>query len=158
MILGIDHVGLLTADPEGVGALLAVLGLSKVDGGAADDYGVSCDFWQVGADPAAPAVEVVAPTREDSAVAGRLARGPGLYHVAFEVDDLRAEASRLRANGFALVDAEPCRGARDGMAVQYLYAPKPAGVLVELVHYATARRGLSRPSGIPIGAPPETGH
>ncbi|GAB2966299.1 VOC family protein [Saccharothrix stipae] len=157
MILGIDHVGLLTADPEGVGALLAVLGLSKVDGGVADDYGVSCDFWQVGADLAAPAVEVVAPAREDSAVAGRLARGPGLYHLAFEVDDLGAEASRLRANGFALVDAEPCRGAREGMAVQYLYAPKPAGVLVELVHYATARRGLSQPSGIPIGTPPKSG-
>lgn len=157
MILGIDHVGLLTADPEGVGALLTVLGLSKVDSGVAGDYGVSCDFWQVGADLAAPAVEVVAPVREDSAVAGRLARGPGLYHIAFEVDDLEAEASRLRANGFALVDAEPCRGARDGMAVQYLYAPKPAGVLVELVRYATARRSLSQPSEIPISSPPKSG-
>lgn len=153
MILGIDHVGLLTGDAAGVGALLTVLGLSKVDGGVADDYGVACDFWQVGTDPAAPAVEVVSPVRDDSAVTGRLARGPGLYHLAFEVDDLDAEVSRLRRNGFALVDAQPCRGARDGMTVQYLYAPKPAGVLVELVVYADQRRRLSQPSEILMDLP-----
>ncbi|MFD1146673.1 VOC family protein [Saccharothrix hoggarensis] len=141
MILGIDHVGLATGDAEGVGVLLAALGLSKVEAGVAEPYGVSCDFWQFGPDPRLPAVEVVAPVAEGSSIDGRLARnGPGLYHIAFEVDDLEAELTRLRGNGFTPVDAEPCQGARPGMTVAFLYLRKPAGVLVELVHYRTRRR------------------
>jgi len=141
VILGIDHVGLVTEDPEGVGEFMTALGLDRVESGIADAYGVSCDFWQFGTDLAAPAVEVVAPVRDGSAVATTLARsGPGLYHLAFEVDDLAAETTRLRRSGFAPVDAEPCKGARPGMTVAFLYLRKPAGVLVELVHYESRRR------------------
>lgn len=141
MILGIDHVGLVTEDPEGVGEFMAALGLDRVESGTADAFGVSCDFWQFGAGAALPAIEVVAPVRDDSSVATTLARnGPGLYHVAFEVDDLDAELTRLRRRGFAPVDAEPCKGARPGMTVAFLYARKPAGLLVELVHYESRRR------------------
>jgi methylmalonyl-CoA/ethylmalonyl-CoA epimerase len=141
VILGIDHVGLVTEDAEGVGEFMTALGMDRVEFGTADAFGVSCDFWQFGGSPALPAVEVVAPVRDDSAVANTLARnGPGLYHIAFEVDDLVGELTRLRGNGFVPVDAEPCKGARPGMTVAFLYLRKPAGVLVELVHYESRRR------------------
>jgi methylmalonyl-CoA/ethylmalonyl-CoA epimerase len=137
VILRIDHIGLATEDPEGVAAFMTTLGMRKYDEGHADDYGVACEFWQFGGGLGNPAVEIVSPTQQRSAIGGRLERqGPGLYHLAFEVDDLESETARLRSQGFTAIDAEPCKGAREGMTVAFLYAPAPANLLLELVHYA----------------------
>lgn len=134
MILGIDHIGLATPEPLRTGAFLEALGLSPVDGGVADDYGVSCEFWRLPG--RGPDIELVSPARPNSAIEGRLAgQGPGLYHVAFVVDDVEAELRRLRGSGLSPVDASPCRGARPGMTVAFMYVPRPAAFLVELVAY-----------------------
>ncbi|MER7466111.1 VOC family protein [Streptomyces sp. NPDC097981] len=139
MILGLDHIGLATADPGRAGAQLAALGLARTTSGTADAYGVACEFWNIPGAPAGPAVELVSPARPGSAVEGRLQDpGPGLYHLAFTVDSLEDEAARLRGEGFLALDARPCRGARPGMRVVFLYLPEPAELLVELVHYAPA--------------------
>jgi methylmalonyl-CoA/ethylmalonyl-CoA epimerase len=135
VILGLDHVGLATADPAGVGGFLAQLGMARADAGTADGYGVACEFWRHPGGQTA--IEVVSPTRPDSSVSDMLTRdGPGLYHVAFAVDDLDAERGRLREQGFLVVDATPCQGARAGMRVVFMYLRKPAGLLIELVEYA----------------------
>lgn len=137
MILGIDHVGVATADAAGVGDRLALLGLRHLDGGAAADYGVACDFW--GRDAGTLAVEVVSPLRPGSAVEGRLGReGPGLYHLAFEVTGLDAERERLHDAGFLPLDVEPCSGARPGMRVQFLL-DLPTNLCIELVEYTAGR-------------------
>jgi methylmalonyl-CoA/ethylmalonyl-CoA epimerase len=133
MILGVDHVGLMTNDPDAVGEFMIALGLRKSGSGVADDYGVACEFWGT---PQGSAIEVVSPVRENSSVSDMLGRsGPGLFHVAFLADDIELEFSRLRRKGFAAVDSRPCRGARPGMKVAFMYLPKPAGILVELVQY-----------------------
>lgn len=134
----IDHVGFATGDPAGLTTLMGQLGLGLTDQGTADEYGVACEFWAPAADPAGTALELVSPTRDDSAIAGRLAgAGPGLYHLAVEVDHLEREMGRLRAAGLLPVDRQPCKGARPGMRVAFLYAKRPAGLLVELVQYPT---------------------
>lgn len=145
MILGIDHIGLATDDAAGAGVFLAALGMRQTDAGIARGYGVACEFWAYddgdsGDHPraAGPAMETVCPLRAGSPVAGRLARhGPGLYHVAFTVDDIGAELVRLRGHGFAPVDSGPQAGARKGMRVAFMYAPRPACLLIELVCYAS---------------------
>jgi methylmalonyl-CoA/ethylmalonyl-CoA epimerase len=143
VILGIDHVGLATDDPAGVGRVLSALGLLRADAGTAGAYGVACEFWAY-PEAAQPAIELVSPDVHPSAVDSRLAaEGPGLYHVAFHVDDLVADMDRLRRDGFRLLDREPCAGARPGMRVAFLYAPRPAGLLVELVEYRTHKGGSS---------------
>lgn len=135
MILGIDHIGLATDDPDGLAPFLSLLGLSPGVSGPAPAYGVNCHFWdQPGG---GTAVEVVSPTAPGSAVDRYLdTRGPGLYHLALRVDDLPAELDRLRTAGFVAIDDQPRAGGRDGMTVAFLYLRKPAGLLVELVHYA----------------------
>jgi methylmalonyl-CoA/ethylmalonyl-CoA epimerase len=137
MIKGIDHIGLATADPAGVAVFLQALGLQPAGGGPAHSYGVSCEFWRhPGNGPTA--VELVAPLGPTSAVAGQLARrGPGLYHVAFEVDAIDVELPRLTSLGFVAVDRQPCAGALPGMRVAFVYLRRPAGLLIELVEYAS---------------------
>lgn len=134
MIIGVDHIGVATADPAGAGSLLALLGLSMADSGEAEDYDVDCQFWTFAT--GGPAVELVSPRNEQAAVNRRLARQEqGLYHVAFEVDQLTDELDRLRREGFVLIDRRPRAGARPGMRVAFVYAPRPARFLIELVEY-----------------------
>ncbi|MDQ1745268.1 MAG: methylmalonyl-CoA/ethylmalonyl-CoA epimerase [Pseudonocardiales bacterium] len=139
MIIGIDHIGLATEDPGGVAAFLTALGLGKDDEGIAESYGVACEFWSHPSAGGQPAIELVTPVREDSALSDHFTRRlPSLYHVAFEVDDLDAELARLRGHRLVPVDAEPCAGARPGMRVAFMYVPKPAALLIELVQYGVA--------------------
>ena len=140
MILGIDHIGLATSDAEGVARALRALGMQHDDSGQAAEYGVTCDFWSFAGTGGQPAVELVSPARPDSSVSQQLARrGPGLYHLAFQVDDLEGELARLSGAGFVQIDAAPCAGARPGMRVAFLYLPKPAATLIELVHYSISQ-------------------
>ncbi|WP_326664976.1 VOC family protein [Streptomyces sp. NBC_00385] len=150
MILGIDHVGLATSDPAKAGAQLAALGLTRTDHGTADAYRVACEFWSLPGCPSGTEIELVSPAGPDSAVDGRLdEQGPGLYHLALVVDDLAHETRRLRGQGLLALDAEPCRGARPGMSVAFMYLPEPAELLLELVHYerVPAPAALRREAG-----------
>lgn len=59
-------------------------------------------------------------------------RGPGLHHVAIEVEGIEAALAALAALGVPLVDATPRLGAR-GHKVAFLHPKATGGVLVELV-------------------------
>jgi methylmalonyl-CoA/ethylmalonyl-CoA epimerase len=134
VILGIDHIGLATGDPAALAPYLDALGLRRSDAGIAAQYRVACEFWQPARD--GPSIELVSPAGAGSVLAGHLARrGPGLHHIAVEVDVIGPELDRLRGAGFTAVDRQPCAGARAGMLVAFTYLARPAGLLVELVQY-----------------------
>ena len=70
---------------------------------------------------------------DDTPVGRFLARrGPGMHHVAYEVDDLRAELARLDGEGVQLVDHEPRPGLY-GLQVAFIHPDAVHGVLTELV-------------------------
>jgi methylmalonyl-CoA/ethylmalonyl-CoA epimerase len=78
-------------------------------------------------------VELLAATGDDTPVGRFLARrGPGMHHVAYEVDDLDAELERLDADGVELVDHAPRPGLY-GLEVAFLHPDAAHGVLSELV-------------------------
>jgi methylmalonyl-CoA epimerase len=78
-------------------------------------------------------LELLAPTRDDSAVARFLAqRGPGMHHLCYRVPDIRAELERYRAAGARLVDSVPRPGAA-GHLVAFIHPRSTGGVLVELL-------------------------
>jgi methylmalonyl-CoA/ethylmalonyl-CoA epimerase len=58
-------------------------------------------------------------------------KGEGMHHIAFAVDDIRAEMKRLAQAGFTLLQEEPKRGA-DNKWVCFLHPKNTNGVLVEL--------------------------
>ena len=68
----------------------------------------------------------------ESAVGKFLARrGPGVHHVAFEVDDLDAELERLQAAGCEI--AGDVRRGVHGTRVAFIHPRSMGGVLTELV-------------------------
>ena len=78
-------------------------------------------------------VELLRALGDDTPVGKFVAkRGPGMHHVAFEVDDVRAELEALAAGGVELVDREPRQGLF-GLQVAFLHPDAAHGVLCELV-------------------------
>jgi methylmalonyl-CoA epimerase len=81
-------------------------------------------------------LELLAPTRDDSAVAKFLARrGPGMHHLCYRVGDVAAELDRYRAAGAQLIDETPRPGAA-GHLVAFIHPKSTGGVLVELLQDA----------------------
>jgi catechol 2,3-dioxygenase-like lactoylglutathione lyase family enzyme len=64
-------------------------------------------------------------------------QGPGLHHVAYQVQDIEATLERLRAAGLELIDEHPRAGIR-GSRVAFLHPRSSAGVLTEIVQPAGA--------------------
>ena len=96
--------------------------------------GVSTSFFKLGESK----VELLEATRTESPIAQFIEkRGEGLHHVAFAVDDIRAEMTRLREAGFRLLHEEPVPGA-DGKIICFLHPKSTNGILVELCQDAPA--------------------
>ena len=71
-------------------------------------------------------------TNEDSAIHKFVSkRGQGMHHIAFAVDDIRAEMERLKNEGFVLLSEEPLKGA-DNKLICFLHPKSVSHVLVEL--------------------------
>jgi methylmalonyl-CoA/ethylmalonyl-CoA epimerase len=78
-------------------------------------------------------VELLEPLAEDTPVGRFLAkRGPGMHHVAYEVDDVQAAVTELAEAGAELIDAHPREGLF-GLQVAFVHPDAVHGVLAELV-------------------------
>lgn len=58
-------------------------------------------------------------------------KGEAMHHIAFEVEDIRAEMERLTKEGFTLLNTEPKDGA-DNKLVCFLHPKNTNGILIEL--------------------------
>jgi len=78
-------------------------------------------------------LELVASLESDSPVGRFLARrGPGIHHIAYEVDDIEDALARLRERAVKLVDESPRPGIH-GTRVAFVHPSSCFGVLTELV-------------------------
>ena len=86
-------------------------------------------------------VELLAPLAPDTPVGKFLAkRGPGLHHVAYQVDDIDAALANLRERGVPLIDEQPRVGIRRSR-VAFLHPRGTDGVLTEIVEPAALGEG-----------------
>ena len=142
----LDHLG-IAADASARDLFRQLLGAEPYKTEVVETQGVRTVFFGDGAAPgAAPKLELLESIADGSPIARHLEkRGPGLHHVAFEVDDLEAEMDRVRGLGVRLLSDAPQPGA-DGKRIVFLHPKDTAGVLVELCASAPAvRRGLAVP-------------
>ena len=78
-------------------------------------------------------IELLEATGADSPITKfLLRRGPGLHHIAVQVEDLEASVERLRASGRRLVADEIRLGAH-GYRYVFVHPASAGGVLLELI-------------------------
>lgn len=128
----LDHLG-IAADDTSTALFARLLGSAPYKTEIVETQGVRTVFFgDGGARGQAPKVEMLESVSETSPIATYLSkRGPGLHHVAFQVDDIEAEMARVRDLGIRLLSDEPQPGA-DGKRIVFLHPKDTAGVLVEL--------------------------
>jgi methylmalonyl-CoA epimerase len=127
---GIHHLGVAVADlDEAVERYRRLFGAELEHRETVVDQGVEAALVRVGDDR----VELLASLGPETPVGKFLAkRGPGMHHVAFEVDDLESELERLAGAGAELIDEEP-RAGLFGLQVAFVHPDANEGVLSELV-------------------------
>lgn len=95
---------------------------------AVESERVNTAFFQTGE----AKVELLESTDPEGVIAKFIEKkGEGLHHVAFEVNDIKAEMDRLKNEGFILLNEEPKRGA-DNKLICFLHPKTTQGVLIEL--------------------------
>jgi methylmalonyl-CoA/ethylmalonyl-CoA epimerase len=125
----IEHIGIAVRNLETSNVLFtALLGSPPYKEEEVASEQVKTSFFQTGE----AKVELLEATGDQSAIARFLERkGEGIHHIAFEVEDIKAEMQRLRSAGFQLLNEEPKRGA-DNKLVCFIHPKSANGVLVEL--------------------------
>ncbi|HEY3205941.1 MAG TPA: methylmalonyl-CoA epimerase [Gaiellaceae bacterium] len=127
---GIHHLGVAVADlDEAVMTYERVLGARLEHRETVPDQGVEAASLRVGEGR----VELLASLGDETPVGKFLAkRGPGMHHVAYEVEDVGGALAELAGKGVELVDETPREGLF-GLQVAFLHPDALDGVLAELV-------------------------
>ncbi len=127
---GIHHLGVAVHDlDEALETYVRLLGAELEHRALVEDQGVEAAAVLVGSGR----VELLAPLGEETPIGKFLAsRGPGMHHVAYEVDDVQSELGRLSAAGADLIDDEPRQGLF-GLQVAFVHPDAVHGVLTEVV-------------------------
>jgi methylmalonyl-CoA epimerase len=129
----IDHIGIAVEDIDAALALYERdYGMTLVHREAVTDQGVDAALLDVGENH----IELLGALGPDTPVGKFLAKkGPGMHHVAYQVDDIESALDTLRETGMRLIDETPRVGIL-GSRVAFLH-PKTAGsVLTEIVQPA----------------------
>ena len=129
---GIHHVGIAVADLDAaVETYQRLFGAELEHRETVPDQGVEAVSLRVGTGR----IELLASLGPETPVGKFLAkRGPGMHHVAFEVDDIAAELERLSAGGAELIDEHPRQGLF-GLEVAFVHPAPTGGVLAEFVSH-----------------------
>jgi methylmalonyl-CoA epimerase len=131
----IDHIGVAVEDLDASIALYeSTFGMELVHRETVAEQGVEAVLLDVGENH----VELLAPLGPDTPVGKFLARkGPGLHHVAYQVEDIEATLARLKEAGLRLIDEQPRTGIRESR-VAFVHPAATGSVLTEIVQPAHA--------------------
>jgi methylmalonyl-CoA epimerase len=126
----VHHVGLAVEDLDGALDTYERLFGTRVEHRLrVEEQGVEAAFIRVGESR----LELLGSLGEDTPVGRFLAkRGPGMHHVAYEVDDIGAALAHLSDAGAELIDETPRRG-MFGLEVAFVHPDSVHGVLSEVV-------------------------
>jgi methylmalonyl-CoA epimerase len=127
----IDHIGIATERLEDANIWNSVLGLQPNISEEVAEQGVKVTMLPIGD----VKIELLEPLSPDSPVGKFLQkRGPGIHHIAVQVDDIRQTLAQLKEKGARLIDETPRVGA-GGCLVAFIHPSATNGVLLELVQH-----------------------
>jgi methylmalonyl-CoA/ethylmalonyl-CoA epimerase len=128
--LRIHHLGVAVDDlDQALGTYERLFGARVEHRATVEDQGVEAASLRLGESR----VELLASLGGETPVGKFLAkRGPGMHHVAYEVEDLPGALRELSDHGAELIDEAP-RPGLFGLQVAFVHPDAAHGVLAELV-------------------------
>lgn len=125
----IEHIGIAVKSLEKSNDLFRKLfGEQHYKVESVESEGVNTSFFGIGPNK----IELLEGTNPESPISKFIEKkGEGIHHIAYAVDDIRAEMKRLENEGFTLLNSEPKKGA-DQKLVCFLHPKTTNGVLIEL--------------------------
>jgi methylmalonyl-CoA/ethylmalonyl-CoA epimerase len=128
-LLKIEHIGIAVSNLEASNKLFAsLLGTECYKTEEVESEGVTTSFFKVGESK----IELLEATNPESPISKFITKkGEGVHHIAYAVENIKAEMKRLKSEGFVLLSEEPKRGA-DNKLVCFLHPKSTNGVLIEL--------------------------
>ncbi|CAN5513707.1 MAG: methylmalonyl-CoA epimerase [Pyrinomonadaceae bacterium] len=126
----IDHIGIATRQlKEATAFWQDALGLRVESTEVVGEQGVRIAMLPIGETH----IELLEPLTPESPVGKFLDRqGPGIHHIAIQVDDICAALGQLKEKGALLIDETPRIGA-GGCLIAFIHPSSTNGVLIELV-------------------------
>jgi methylmalonyl-CoA/ethylmalonyl-CoA epimerase len=129
VIKKIDHVAVCVADiDEAAAKWREVLGLEPTSREVVESQKTEAALLPVGE----TSVELISPKGNEGLARFLEKRGPGLHHIAVEVEGIETAIALLEGLGVPMIDRIPRKGAR-GHKVAFVHPKATGGVLVELV-------------------------
>ena len=125
----IEHIGIAVSNIEEANKIYkSLLGYDHYKTEEVKSEGVITSFFTCGESK----IELLEATKPDSPIARFIKkRGEGIHHIAFAVNDIKAEINRLKKEGFRVLNEEPKKGA-DNKWVTFIHPKSTNGVLIEL--------------------------
>lgn len=125
----IEHIGIAVKDMAASVALFEkMLNTPCYKTEAVESEKVNTAFFRTGETK----IELLESSDPDGVIARFIEKkGEGLHHIAFDVDDIDAEMSRLKKEGFVLLSDQPKPGA-DNKLVCFLHPKNTNSVLIEI--------------------------
>lgn len=129
MVAKLDHIGIAVANlEESLKFYTDVLGMKLHGTETVAEQKVKVAFLPLGDTE----IELLESTEPDGPIAKFIeAKGQGIQHMAFKVDDLEKALAELKEKGIRLIDEKPRYGA-GGAKIAFLHPKSTNGVLVEL--------------------------
>ena len=129
MLNKVDHIGIAVSNlDEAIKLYKDVLGLELHGVEVVEEQKVKVAFLPVGDTE----VELLESTSPDGPIAKFIeAKGQGIQHLAFRVDNIEAALEEMKAKGMRLIDEKPRYGA-GGARIAFLHPKSTNGVLIEL--------------------------
>lgn len=125
----IDHVAVCVDDVDAaIAKYKDVLGLAPAVREVVESQKTEAVLLPIGE----TSIELIAPKGNEGLEKFLAKRGPGIHHIAVEVEGIEQALATLKALGVQLIDETPRKGAR-GHKVAFLHPKATGGVLVELV-------------------------
>ena len=125
----IDHIGIAVKSIEQAGKFYTeYLGLKIEEVENIADQKVNVAFLPI----TDSEVELLESTDPDGPVARYIdARGEGVQHIAFRVENIEEALAELKGKGIRLIDEKPRKGA-GGALIAFIHPKETNGVLVEI--------------------------
>jgi len=125
----VDHIGIAVSNlDDAIKLYKDVLGLELHGIEEVEEQKVKVAFLPVGDTE----IELLESTSPEGPIARYIeAKGQGIQHIAFQVDNIETALEEMKSKGMRLIDEKPRYGA-GGAKIAFLHPKSTNGVLIEL--------------------------